>query len=156
MWKVYLTLPTVRSHSNFLNEIEIDNENEIIVRREIAGEGKSRAFINDTPVNLSQLQQLSGLLVDLHQQFDSLDLGQNHFQLQMLDALARQLPLKAKYSAIYQQFNGASKDWENLVHQKAEAIKEYDYFHYLLANWKKQHLKPGELEQLESELNPHC
>jgi len=74
--------------SGFLKENELDALDELVVRREISPGGKSRAFINDTPVNLSQLNQLSSLLVDLHQQFDTLELGESDFQREVLDALA--------------------------------------------------------------------
>ena len=137
--------------SRFFIQNDIEQENEIILRREISGAGKSRAFINDTPVNLNQLQELSGMLVDLHQQFDSQELGRNHFQLQVLDALARQLPLRSAYASVYQQFSAASKQWENLVKQKAEALKEYDYFHFLFSELEEANFQPGELEKLEGE-----
>src|SRR4051812_25832751 len=68
----------------FLKANELDIHDELVVRREIAPNGKSRAFINDTPVNLSQLSQLSSLLVDLHQQFDTLELGETDFQREVL------------------------------------------------------------------------
>ncbi|TMI85486.1 MAG: DNA repair protein RecN, partial [Bacteroidetes bacterium] len=76
----------------FLKENDPDNyredtEEELVVRREIGINGKSRAFINDAPVNLSQLQYLSSLLVDLHQQFDTLELGESDFQREVIDAL---------------------------------------------------------------------
>src|SRR3954451_3317676 len=74
--------------SGFLRDNELDVHEELVVRREIAPNGKSRAFINDTPVNLGQLNQLSSLLVDLHQQFDTLELGESDFQREVLDALA--------------------------------------------------------------------
>ena len=64
----------------FLKDNELDAEEELVLRREIGTNGKSRAFINDTPVNLEQLRELSSLLVDLHQQFDALQLGENDFQ----------------------------------------------------------------------------
>jgi len=131
------------------NDIEV--ESEIILRREISGSGKSRAFINDTPVNLSQLQQLSSLLVDLHQQFDSLELGRNHFQLQVLDALAKQLPLRSRFSSVYNQYSLASKHLENLVKQKNDALKEYDYFHFLYSELEEAGFQTGELESLEAE-----
>jgi DNA repair protein RecN (Recombination protein N) len=73
---------------SFLSTNELDNGEELILRREIAANGKSRAFINDTPVNLNQLKELSSLLVDLHQQFDTLELGDRNFQREILDALA--------------------------------------------------------------------
>ncbi|MEO6219522.1 MAG: AAA family ATPase, partial [Ginsengibacter sp.] len=73
---------------DFLQVNELDFEKEIVIRREISINGKSRAFINDTPVNLNQLKQLSYLLVDLHQQFDTLELGDTSFQREVIDALA--------------------------------------------------------------------
>src|SRR5256885_2418229 len=72
----------------FLKSNELDLNDELMVRREIAPNGKSRAFINDTPVNLAQLNQLSSLLVDLHQQFDTLELGESDFQREVLDAIS--------------------------------------------------------------------
>ncbi len=136
---------------HFFTQYDIEVDGEIILRREISGAGKSRAFINDTPVNLGQLQELSSMLVDLHQQFDSQQLGQSHFQLQVLDALAKQLPLRAKYAGIYQQFNQSLKQWENLVKQRNEALKEYDYFQFLYNELQEANFKPGELETLETE-----
>ena len=69
----------------FLLAQELEGEQELVLRREINPQGKSRAFINDTPVNLGQLQQISSLLVDLHQQFDTLQLGQEDFQREVLE-----------------------------------------------------------------------
>ena len=83
--------------TEFLKEHELDVNDELVVRREIAANGKSRAFINDTPVNLSQLNQLSSLLVDLHQQFDTLELGESDFQREVLDALAANTGLLKLY-----------------------------------------------------------
>ena len=82
----------------FLRAGELDVHEELVVRREIAPNGKSRAFINDTPVNLSQLQQLGSLLVDLHQQFDTLELGETDFQREVLDALAGNFPASRRIS----------------------------------------------------------
>ena len=77
-----------RNIKEFLKGNDLDTEDQLVLRREIGTNGKSRAFINDTPVNLNQLQQLSSLLVDLHQQFDTLALGESDFQREVLDALA--------------------------------------------------------------------
>jgi len=143
--------PATPEINQFFSANDIEVETEIILRREISGSGKSRAFINDTPVNLSQLQELSSLLVDLHQQFDSLELGRNHFQLQVIDALAKQLPLRSRFSSVYNQFSLASKQWESLVKQKNEALKEYDYFHFLFSELEELGFQPGELESLEAE-----
>jgi DNA repair protein RecN (Recombination protein N) len=73
---------------SFLREHDHDTDEELVIRREIAANGKSRAFVNDTPVTLEQLRNLSTMLVDLHRQFDTLELGESDFQRQVLDALA--------------------------------------------------------------------
>ena len=72
----------------FLKDNDLDVESELVIRREITANGKSRAFINDTPVNLNQLQQVGAALVDLHQQFDTLAMTQSDFQREVVDALA--------------------------------------------------------------------
>lgn len=141
------------SIQKFLSENDIDNEGEIILRREIAVNGKSRAFINDTPVNLSQLQQLASQLVDLHQQFDTLELGQDKFQMEILDALAKQFPLKHEFSKVFQSFVIARGVLRNLESAREESLKEYDYYQYLHNELEEAAFKPGELEKLESELN---
>jgi DNA repair protein RecN (Recombination protein N) len=83
---------------DFLQENDLDVEEELVLRREIAANGKSRAFINDTPATLQQLKALASLLVDLHQQFDTLELGDSDFQRAVMDALANNethlLPIK--------------------------------------------------------------
>jgi DNA repair protein RecN (Recombination protein N) len=73
---------------SFLQANDLDQDEELVLRREIAANGKSRAFINDTPATLQQLKALASLLVDLHQQFDTLELGDSDFQREVLDALA--------------------------------------------------------------------
>ena len=86
-----------------------DAEDELVLRREIAVNGKSRAFINDTPVNLDQLRELSSLLVDLHQQFDSLQLGENDFQREVIDALAGHGKAIIEYQEYYHQWKSLRK-----------------------------------------------
>ena len=81
----------------FFENEALDHDTELIVRREISPSGKSRAFVNDTPVNLKVLQNLSAELIDLHQQFDTLDLNEVSFQLKMLDALAENKTLLQKF-----------------------------------------------------------
>lgn len=102
-----------KSVITFLNGNELDAEEELVVRREIGINGKSRAFINDTPVNLSQLQQLSSLLVDLHQQFDTLEVGETDFQRDVVDALAGHSKLLDEYQSIYRQWQVAKR---NVMH----------------------------------------
>src|SRR5215210_4069811 len=99
---------------SFLKENELDVQDDLVVRREIAPSGKSRAFVNDTPVNLSQLQQITSLLVDLHQQFDTLELGDSDFQREVLDALAGNFPLLKQYGAIYGKSSAAKRRLDDL------------------------------------------
>src|SRR6478672_11924569 len=93
--------PAIRA---FLLANDLDTDEELVIRREIAASGKSRAFVNDTPVNLDQLRQLSGLLVDLHQQFDTISLGDAGFQRAVLDALAGNGSLLQQYQQTYFQW----------------------------------------------------
>src|SRR4029078_4287407 len=94
-------LPAVEE---FLREEGLDIEAILVLRREISAQGKSRAFINDTPVNLDQLRRLCSLLVDLHQQFDTVSLGESQFQLNVVDALTRHPDLLASYQEIFSQW----------------------------------------------------
>ena len=89
----------------FLADNDLDADDELMVRREIAANGKSRAFINDTPVNLNQLKALSAALVDLHQQFDTLELGDTGFQREVLDALADNGVLLQQYVSLFNQYS---------------------------------------------------
>lgn len=136
----------------FFTENDLDHEGEIILRREISMNGKSRAFINDSPVNLAQLQQLSTLLVDLHQQFDTLQLGQDRFQLDILDAVAGQTNSRKKYAHCFAKFIDAREIWRKLERAREESLKEYDYYHFLHSELEDASFKEGELEQLEGEL----
>ena len=136
----------------FLDQHELDPGNELVLRREIGTNGKSRAFINDTPVNLSQLQQLSQLLVDLHQQFDSLELGKNDFQREVLDALAGQLPLVSDYQLLYRRWQEVRKEWLDLQQQKQQFDKEADYNQFQFNELSEAGFRENELEEIEAEL----
>jgi DNA repair protein RecN (Recombination protein N) len=138
--------------SKFLKENELDVHEEIVVRREIAPNGKSRAFINDTPVNLTQLNQLSNLLVDLHQQFDTLELGEADFQREVLDALGGNFPDLKRYRQLYLDAQGAKKELESLRHQKAQFEKEFDYHQFQFNELEEAGFKENELEDLDQEL----
>lgn len=137
---------------NFLKENDLDGENELVVRREISGAGKSRAFINDTPVNLSQLQQLSCLLVDLHQQFDTLELTENDFQREVLDALAGHASVLDDYRMSFRQWQQAQKEWEQLKEQKQQFDKEADYNSFQYKELEEAAFKDNELEGIDAEL----
>jgi DNA repair protein RecN (Recombination protein N) len=136
----------------FLTANELDTEEELVVRREIAAGGKSRAFVNDTPVNLGQLKALSSLLVDLHQQFDTLELGDDAFQREMLDALAGNTDIGAAYAARYRQYQQAMQELTVLQTQQANANKELDYNTFLFNELDEAGLGENELEELDAEL----
>lgn len=136
----------------FLNDNELDNEDELVLRREISANGKSRGFINDTPATLQQLKELASLLVDLHQQFDTLELGDSDFQREVLDALAGNFELLNKYQLTYRQWQHQKNKLENLLKQKETFQKEFDYHQYIFNELNQLNLSDNELEDLDNEL----
>ena len=134
-------------------EGEIDLDEEVIIRREIQAGGKSRAFINDTPASLSQVQSIASLLVNLHQQFDTLELGNKHFQRVLLDARADAIALMEEYSVLFSRYSSLQKKIQSLKQllQKAHDEKEYKLF--LLNELDELNWSLGEGKQLEEELN---
>jgi DNA repair protein RecN (Recombination protein N) len=136
----------------FLNDNELDNEDELVLRREISANGKSRGFINDTPATLQQLKELASLLVDLHQQFDTLELGDSDFQREVLDALAGNFDLLSKYQSNYRQWQQQKNKLEDLLKQKETFQKEFDYHQYIFNELDQLHLSENELEDLDNEL----
>lgn len=136
----------------FLKEYDLDPEEELVIRREIAANGKSRAFVNDTPVNLEQLRQLSSLLVDLHRQFDTLDLGASDFQRDVLDALAGHGTLLQQYRNLFTQWQHARHELDSLQQQKNQFTKEYDYNKFQYDELEEAALKENELEETDATL----
>ena len=128
----------------FLSENGLDAEQELILRREISANGKSRAFINDTPVNLDQLRKLSMQLVDLHQQFDMLLLGESGFQMSVLDALAGHASLLPEYRQSFRQLRTLQKELEGLKSRQAQANKENDYQKFLYTELQEAGLRENE------------
>lgn len=137
--------------SSFFEDYDLDYDDDLIVRREIAPSGKSRAFINDTPVNLKVLQNLSSSLIDLHQQFDTLDIHKVSFQLRMLDALAGNKEALDKYQALYRQYHQNKKRLADLVEATQSASKEMDYNQFLLDELQQAELITGEQQKLDNE-----
>jgi len=137
---------------SFLKENELDGEEELVIRREIAVNGKSRAFINDTPVNLEQLRELSSLLVDLHQQFDSLQLGDNDFQREVIDALAGNTTTLNEYRNNYGQWKVSQRELDDLKDQKTQFDKEADYNRFQFGELAEAGFRENELEETDAEL----
>lgn len=138
--------------SRFLQENDFDIAEELVVRREIAVNGKSRAFINDTPVNLSQLNELSSLLVDLHQQFDTLELGESDFQREVLDALANNGDILSTYQQSFREWQVVKKECGQLKEQKLQFDKEADYNKFQYTELEEAGFKENELEEINADL----
>ena len=136
----------------FLTDNELDPEEDILLRREIAANGKSRSFINDTPVNLSQLKELAVLLVDLHQQFDTLELGSESFQRDVMDALADNSLLLQDLQKKFSAYTASGRELQALLLQQANSNKELDYNRFLFDELEELSLKENELEDLDAEL----
>ena len=136
----------------FLKENDLDAEEMLTIRREIAANGKSRAFINDTPVNLNQLKALSTLLVDLHQQFDTQELSSSDFQQEVLDALAGNADLLQQYQQIFLQYKKTKKELQELQAEQSAANAALDYNQFLFDELEEAGLKENELEELDVEL----
>jgi DNA repair protein RecN (Recombination protein N) len=136
----------------FLREHDLDAEEELVIRREIAANGKSRAFVNDTPVNLEQLRQLSNKLVDLHRQFDTLELGESIFQREVIDAMAGNATQLQQYKTIFQQWHHTKLELEELLQQKNQFTKEFDYNKFLFDELQEAGLRENELEEAEASL----
>ena len=135
-----------------LQQGDLDADEEIVIRREVASTGKSRAFINDTPVTLSQLKQFTSLLVDLHQQFDTLELGNSDFQREVIDALAAHKTVLKQYQEAYTQYSTTQKALAAAKDQQASANKELDYYTFLYTELEEAQWKENELETLDAEL----
>lgn len=136
----------------FLKQNDIDEGDDILIRREIAPNGKSRAFINDTPVPLSLLKQLSPLLVDLHQQFDTLELTGNDFQRDVIDALANNNKDLSEFQLVFKKYTASQKELEEWKSQQASANKELDYHKFLFDELEEANFQEDEIEQAEASL----
>jgi DNA repair protein RecN (Recombination protein N) len=136
----------------FLELNDLDTEEELVIRREISANGKSRAFVNDSPVNLDQLRHLCSLLVDLHRQFDTLELADSDFQRKVLDALSGHDILLKEYGGVFMLFATVKRELTALHDQKSLLNKEFDYHKFLYEELLECGFKENELENLESEL----
>ena len=132
------------------NEIEYDAE--CIVRREIAATGKSRAFINDSPVSLAILKQLGERLVDIHSQHQNLLLNNEDFQLGVLDTLSTDKVVKVQYAEAYRHYREVSVELDKLRSQLTGDQGDEDYIRFQLQQFDEWHLQEGEQEELEQEL----
>ena len=141
-----------KHHQSFFQENEIEFNDELIIRREINAQGKSRAFINDTPVTLTILKDLTSKLVDLHQQFDTMALGDTDFQRTVIDALASTQKELADYQSSYTNWKENEKKLQSLITQKEDFEKTESYKQHLHEELAALQLQENELENLDQEL----
>ena len=139
-------------HQSFFEENEIELNDELIIRREINAQGKSRAFINDTPVTLTILKDLTSKLVDLHQQFDTMALGDTDFQRTVIDALASTQKELAEYQGSFINWKENEKKLQSLIAQKEDFEKTESYKQHLHEELAALQLQENELENLDQEL----
>lgn len=137
---------------DFFSDNDIDYDDLTTIRREITNNGKSRAFINDTPVNLSVLKNLSDSLIDIHSQHENLLLGDDHFQLSLVDSFANHLGLLVNYKTKLEVYNALKSEYNNIVNNADKAKSDLDYLQFQFTQLEEIKLIDGEQEDLELEL----
>ena len=131
---------------------EVDFEEITTIRREIAPGGKSRAFINDTPVNLSQLKEIGNRLVDIHSQHQNLQLNDHLYQLEVIDHMAATGGILSEYQLTFEAYGVARKELENLKSEVSRKKEELAYMQFQYNELHSAHLKQGEMTDLEADL----
>ena len=140
------------SIKSYFDQHELDYDTTCILRREIAPNGKSRAFINDTPVNLNQLKDLGSQLVDIVSQHQTLDLNNSDFQLSIVDAIADNNLDLEQYKLSYKQYKHTEKLLLVLIDREAKAKTDEDYLQFILNELNEANPLPTEQEELEKQL----
>ncbi|WP_215223213.1 DNA repair protein RecN [Echinicola shivajiensis] len=136
---------------SYFESEDLDFESQCIIRREIAPSGKSRAFVNDTPVKLDVLKNLGKSLMDIHSQHDTLLLGAGEYQLNLVDAFAQSQKEKEQYTSAFKAYKKISKAFNQLSQEAAELRKEADFNQFQLEELSSLNLREGEQEELENE-----
>jgi DNA repair protein RecN (Recombination protein N) len=137
----------------FFEEEDLDYQQQAILRREVSANGKSRAFINDTPVTLDVMRKIGSRLMDIHSQHETLDLGTHQFQLDLIDAYAVNDKIREKYHGTWKQFTQASKKYHSLLTESTSLKAESDFVKFQLDELVKANLADEkEQEKLEAEL----
>ncbi|MDR1950596.1 MAG: DNA repair protein RecN [Bacteroidales bacterium] len=137
---------------SIFDEENLDYENPLILRREIATNGKSRAFVNDTPVNLNVLKTLGERLVDIHSQHETLTLNESNFRLNLVDALLENPVLLDAYRYTYREYKKISGELKHLIDADNKLKADQDYFQFLFTELEELRLVEGEQETMEQDL----
>jgi DNA repair protein RecN (Recombination protein N) len=135
----------------FFEANDLDYEGDTIIRREILPSGKSRAFINDSPVNLQLLQELGLFLIDIHSQQQTQELSDENVQFKIIDAVCSNNEVVLEYQSLLKSYKGDKSKMNLLVKKQAESAKEQEYNTFLLNELVEAQLKSGEQELLETD-----
>jgi DNA repair protein RecN (Recombination protein N) len=138
--------------SSFFEDNDLDHEAETVLRREISADGKSRAFVNDTPVNLTTLKQLGEKLIDIHSQHATLEINDPEFQLLVVDSVAKHNDLLNDYRTKFRTYKKSVTKLNELIVESDKAKADLDYFQFQFDELEKVSLSADEQEPLEREL----
>lgn len=138
---------------SFFKSNDLDYEDDTIIRREILPSGKSRAFINDSPVNLQELQELSLFLIDIHSQQQTQELSDENVQFKIIDAIANNTDTILAYQASLKNYKADKNKLKALLKKQADSQKEQDYNLFLLNELTESKLKAGEQDELEADFD---
>ncbi len=131
----------------------LDFDNLLICRREISGGGRSRSFINDTPVSLKALQEITGYLIELHHQHDNLALQSKDFQVNALDTITESLPVYKEYSTLYQRLGATKTELSKIVELEQSSARRKEFISFQLDELENAKLTLGEMQTLEESQN---
>lgn len=139
--------------SDFFSDNDLDYDAETVLRREISSDGKSRAFINDTPVNLTTLRQMGEKLIDIHSQHATIEINDEAFQLNVLDIVAGHQPLLEKYKQTFKTHQKTVAKLKDLIAESQQSKADQNYFQFQFDELESARLKEGEQELMEQELD---
>ena len=137
---------------NLFEEYDLDYNDQTVIRREISPGGKSRAFINDTPVTLEVMRKVGARLMDVHSQHETLELGTHRFQLSLIDSYAGNTSLLSDYLQAWKKYLHSKKNYDELLAESERLKSEYDFIKFQLDELQKASLRENEQEELESSL----
>ncbi len=138
---------------SMFDENELDYDTETILRREISSSGKSRAFINDSPVNLSQLSHIGSKIIDIHSQHQNIEVLNSEFQFELLDLISNNEDNILKYKNLYEDFRIKSKELNELIDKKQNLIQTIDYNKFILDEIDNANILDEDLDELENMQN---
>ena len=136
----------------FFEENEIDYDDECIVRRELTASGRSRVFVNDTPVGVTQLKEIGAKLIDIHSQHQNLLIADKNYQLSVLDTLADDKLLLDRYSKEYNAYLSLVREIERMKEELEKSRRDEEWLRFQMNELESASLKDGELEELEQEV----